>query len=364
MRRSHLRSYLLLLALILVVIGCIAQRGAATPSIEGSTPPIQGSPLLSEWKVSDYITFVSSRQRRPYDLQRRHVQKLCLSGVADCNPDTPTEVQLALATDTQYAQADSNGNLTLLVHNTLVWAISWLGIPCPRGNGGPVVTPSTAGADATMAPTQTLCDKVAFVDARSGKFIYTYLLPHQWGSRGSDNGCVPYYYCADIRASGACVSDFTTIASVSPCRLRHGTDPARAGEEFRFRAVIWCTRLRAVRLSKFSSCRLPGPNAILGQPVQGAFVGPPIKLGLPGSDQLPAGRSTERRAAGWWIDHPSTNRTANIAKGNLNRHEVYAFHARGMTTRCNEAVQNHCLRWRSWARLLVRPIRPADGLSD
>jgi hypothetical protein len=163
---TRTRPWLALLALapVLVVMGCVAQ----------------GTALSVEWKIADSgITLFPPNNAAP-TISSDSAYKLCLSGVAACDPGNPTKIQLALATDTGSGQLDPSGNLIPLMNNRLVWAISWLGIRCPPSSGGAlVVTPSPLGTTTPVATTQPLCDTVAFVDAHSGAFIFTYTGPHQ-----------------------------------------------------------------------------------------------------------------------------------------------------------------------------------------
>jgi hypothetical protein len=61
--------------------------------------------------------------------------------------------------------------------NTLVWAITWLGVTCHSSVGGPIIYPSTPPSDSPVATATSLCDEIAFVDAHSGAFLYTYTHP-------------------------------------------------------------------------------------------------------------------------------------------------------------------------------------------
>ncbi len=151
--------------------------GLAKP---GSVAPTQGTTLSVEWKIADSGITLSPPNNAVPTISSDSAYKLCLSGVAACDPGNPTKIQLALATDTGSGQLDPSGNLIPLMNNRLVWAISWLGIRCPPSSGGAlVVTPSSLGTTTPVATTQPLCDTVAFVDAHSGAFIFTYTGPHQ-----------------------------------------------------------------------------------------------------------------------------------------------------------------------------------------
>jgi hypothetical protein len=107
---------------------------------------------------------------------------LCLNGVAACAPFlSPTAINLALATDTHSGEVDANGNLHLTLPRTLVWAISWIGISrCASTPGGfSLPTPSPSGSVLPSHTIQPLCDVIAFVDAKSGKFYFTESAAHQ-----------------------------------------------------------------------------------------------------------------------------------------------------------------------------------------
>ncbi len=141
-------------------------------SIQGS-PPLpasslpQGSILLVERVIADSSITLSPPGNIVPPISSDAAYKLCLTGVADCDPGNPTNIELALITD-----PGSN----MVTKDMLVWAISWLGITCPPHSGGVVITPSNAPV---ATPGQSLCDKVAFVDARSGNFIFTVSYGHQ-----------------------------------------------------------------------------------------------------------------------------------------------------------------------------------------
>jgi hypothetical protein len=111
--------------------------------------------------------------------RRDAAYNVCRIGVAACAAGDPTAIQLALATDTGSGQLDANGNLQLTLDHTLVWAITWLSIPCSASRGGPPVEPSPSGSETPVPAVQPLCDEIAFVDAASGRYFFTYTGPHQ-----------------------------------------------------------------------------------------------------------------------------------------------------------------------------------------
>ena len=78
-----------------------------------------------------------------------------------------------MATDTGSGQLDAQGKLVPLLDKTLVWAISWIGIYETASQRPARFEP------AVRRCFDQLCDKVAFVDATTGAFIFDYSYPHQ-----------------------------------------------------------------------------------------------------------------------------------------------------------------------------------------
>ena len=99
---------------------------------------------------------------------------LCLTGVIACFPESPTAITLARMTDTAYGTVSSAGKVTLTLNNTLVWAISWIGSNhCLSAPGAAVDSPPPPPS------VHPLCDQIAFVDATTGKAIFTDSYAHQ-----------------------------------------------------------------------------------------------------------------------------------------------------------------------------------------
>ena len=86
---------------------------------------------------------------------------------------------LALVTDTAYGTTSPAGVDTLILKNTLVWAISWIGSSeCVFSGGGAGGTPGSAPQPAAPQ-SQPLCDSISFVNATTGAFIYNVAYAHQ-----------------------------------------------------------------------------------------------------------------------------------------------------------------------------------------
>jgi hypothetical protein len=99
---------------------------------------------------------------------------LCRTGVAACPDGQPTSAELASMTDASYGTTQADRTFRQPLNGTLVWAFSWRNITCPPSSGGALV-PGNSGPKGTSAP--TICDEVAFVDATSGAFLFTYTGP-------------------------------------------------------------------------------------------------------------------------------------------------------------------------------------------
>lgn len=104
--------------------------------------------------------------------------QLCLQGVAGCLPEPPTEIVLALVTDTAYGTT-SAGVDTQILKNTLVWAISWLGSSQCVFSGGGAGGPQGSIPPPSATQSQPLCDSITFVNATTGTFIYNVAYAHQ-----------------------------------------------------------------------------------------------------------------------------------------------------------------------------------------
>jgi hypothetical protein len=189
--RQRPRVWLFAGVALLALIGCTALPGAASPT--GSTPtatavaqaPASSSPAASRAGIpagtdlettrtlgDPHITLSPPGSAVPA-ISSDAAYSLCLKGVAGCLPAPPTEIVLALLTDTAYGTVSSAGKVTLTLTNTLVWAISWIGsTQCVFSGGG-------VGPRPSAPPTQPLCDSITFVNATTGAFIFNVAYAHQ-----------------------------------------------------------------------------------------------------------------------------------------------------------------------------------------
>lgn len=154
---------------IVILTACVAPGVAANPP-QGKALAVQLSPRNSNIVLAPPGT--SSAKVTSTDAYR-----LCSTGVADCDPSTPTEIDLALATDPDFGPANAAGTVSPRLKNTVVWAVMWRGIVCPSGGGGKTLATQQPTPAASAAA--SLCDKFALIDATTGEFVYSYLYPHE-----------------------------------------------------------------------------------------------------------------------------------------------------------------------------------------
>ncbi len=155
----------LLAVLAVVATGCLAGTGAPA-----NLP--NGRPLPAAWKVPDSRVVLEPPGLVNAAVESNAAYALCQSGVADCEPGAPTEIDLALVSDPDFATTDAKGAAKPRLKDTLVWVMVWRSFTCPPAQGPGNDRPQ-GSAD------ETLCDKVALVDASTGEFVYSYLFPHE-----------------------------------------------------------------------------------------------------------------------------------------------------------------------------------------
>jgi hypothetical protein len=188
------REWVALLALgaALALAGCVggpAAGGSATaavpPAATVSPPPASqaGIPAGTTLKVArtlgdPHITMSPPGIAKPA-ISSDAAYQLCLKGVAGCLPEPPTEIVLALVTDTAYGTTSSAGVDTQNLKNTLVWAISWLGSSQCVFSGGGAGGPAGSMPPPSAPQSQPLCDSITFVNATTGAFIYNVAYAHQ-----------------------------------------------------------------------------------------------------------------------------------------------------------------------------------------
>lgn len=150
------RSWLsgLVLTLVVLLLGCEVGGGAIT-----------GSPLSAARTIPDTGITLSPPGTMTPAVSADRAYDLCRTHVADCDTGAPTAVELALMTDT-----GSN----MVAKDTLVWMFSWLRSDRCLFSGGGNPAPNTPAI--TPKP---ICDKFAFIDARTDAFYFTDAVLHQ-----------------------------------------------------------------------------------------------------------------------------------------------------------------------------------------
>jgi len=88
----------------------------------------------------------------------------CMSGAAICDATKPPTIALATATVDKAGTEGVNGSVVPLLNDTLVYVLSWIGVPCSPVGGPP-------GANSSAQ--KFSCTLLNLVDAKSGKVLYT-----------------------------------------------------------------------------------------------------------------------------------------------------------------------------------------------
>lgn len=165
--------------------GVASPSPVASPSSVASTPAGSqaGIPAGTTLKVArtlgdPHITLSPPGTAKPV-ISSAAAYELCLTGVAGCLPGPPTEIVLALVTDTAYGTTSSAGVVTPILKNTLVWAISWLGSSDCVFSGGGAGGPPGSTPSPSAPPSQPLCDSITFVNATTGAYVYNVAYAHQ-----------------------------------------------------------------------------------------------------------------------------------------------------------------------------------------
>jgi hypothetical protein len=92
----------------------------------------------------------------------------CDSGDAICGKGALPTISLAVATARQAGNANPDGSIAPLMKDTLVYVMTFNGIPCIPKGGPPVPSPTHA------PPTQAYsCVLLNFIDANSGQVLYS-----------------------------------------------------------------------------------------------------------------------------------------------------------------------------------------------
>jgi len=94
----------------------------------------------------------------------------CRTGDAVCDTNSPPNIALALATAEQAGEAAPDGSIVPLMKDTLVYVLTWIGIPCVPKSGPP---PAPDISDSTSASATYSCTLLNFIDASSGKVLYS-----------------------------------------------------------------------------------------------------------------------------------------------------------------------------------------------
>jgi len=178
-RRSSVLAAVL--SLLVGLTGCSAPGGTVAPGASSGRAAlsVSGEPLAGARTYPTAGITLAQPTVRVASVSATVAYDLCRTGVADCPDGQPTSAELASITDASHGTNSAGGTFRQLLNGTLVWVFSWRNITCPRSSGGGVSTHASASIDAGPSGTAepTICDEVAFVDATTGGFLFTYTGP-------------------------------------------------------------------------------------------------------------------------------------------------------------------------------------------
>lgn len=174
--RTSLRLATMLLIIIVLTGGCGSSAGqtlgstnatadsaasTATPISSGASSYMGQIPSAVSYGGDTGITLAVP----PDEASPAVSWQSAVSNCSTCVTDAPVSVSLALATELQAGQANSNGSITPVMDQTLVYVLSQSGLTCSAA--GPAGTPSSSSTSESYA-----CVRFRFVDAHSGKDLY------------------------------------------------------------------------------------------------------------------------------------------------------------------------------------------------
>jgi hypothetical protein len=164
------------LGLLVGLAGCVAPGSTVAPGASGGRAALSvpDQPLAKARTYPTASITLAPPDGRVASVPAEVAYDLCRTGVADCPDGQPTSAELASITDTRDGTSQADGTLMQPLDDTLVWAFSWRNITCPPSSGGAFM-PASSRPFGTAAA--TICDEVAFVDATSGGFLFTYTGP-------------------------------------------------------------------------------------------------------------------------------------------------------------------------------------------
>ena len=164
------------LSLLVGLAGCVAPGATVAPGASAGRAALSvpDQPLAKARTYPTASITLAPPNGRIASVPATVAYDLCRTGVAACPDGQPTSAELASMTDVSYGTAQAVGTFMQPLNDTLVWAFSWRNITCPSSSCGAFV-PASSRPSGTAAP--TICDEVAFVDATSGGFLFTYTSP-------------------------------------------------------------------------------------------------------------------------------------------------------------------------------------------
>ncbi len=175
MKATRVGLVLTSVAMVLMATACagINQASSFASTVPTSTASQSSTPVAGIYQgpakaTVDYMTAgvtVSSPGAVTPKVSWQAAYDTCTAGESVCLNGVAPTITLALATSTAAGTAQSDGSMTPLMKDTLVYVMTWTNEPCIPKGGPPV--PSGAAT-----PTPQPCTLLAFVDANTGAALY------------------------------------------------------------------------------------------------------------------------------------------------------------------------------------------------
>jgi hypothetical protein len=148
-------------------VSVAAAAGTETPTAEPSTlPPAQfaGNITAPTTNHDTGFTLDPPGDSSP-TVSWQSAYATCLTGNSICDPSLAPTISLAKVTDPNSGTANAGGSISPILDHSLVYVITYTGVPCKPAGGIPGSDPS--------APDSYSCTVENFVSAADGSVIYS-----------------------------------------------------------------------------------------------------------------------------------------------------------------------------------------------
>lgn len=146
------------------------QALTSTSHITGAwhPPGVFGGPITTTILYQEAGVTLEPPRQQHAAVSPSVADKSCSTGDSVCPMGHTALINLAVASTALSGTMQTNGTITPLVARTLVYVMTWTGVPCVA-SGGPMTRPGNAES---RSPVTHICTVVSLVDAKSGAFLF------------------------------------------------------------------------------------------------------------------------------------------------------------------------------------------------